>query len=394
MPDRIFPLENLGSAPLIVDALYQGSRIGTTADDAISKILPKVGNSGGFRGWKLTSPYIALYTTGEHPDWPDTLDPETGVLSYFGDNRSPGRQLHEPRGNQLLRDVFHALHDEPSRRNEIPPFLLFEKTGTYRDVRFKGLAVPGLRAPEGSEDLVAIWKATGERRFQNYRAMFTVLDVGEVSRTWIDELRNGERLGDSCPEAFKTWVLSGEYRPLLADKTLRHRTKAQQLPDDAVGMRMLQAIHTYFQDSPVSFEACAAELWRMQCPAPISLVLTRASRDGGRDATGHMSLGPEADRVHVDFALEAKCYDPIGSGAGVREVARLISRLRFRQFGVFVTTSYLGNQAYQELREDGHPVVVISGRDIVDILRQSGITDPTAVVQWLLVRFDLDLATV
>jgi hypothetical protein len=36
-------------------------------------------------------------------------------------------------------------------------------------------------------------------------------------------------------------------------------------------------------------------------------------------------------------------------------MSRLISRLRFRQFGVFITTSYFHHQAYEEVRLDQHP---------------------------------------
>jgi hypothetical protein len=84
----------------------------------------------------------------------------------------------------------------------------------------------------------------------------------------------------------------------------------------------------------------------------------------------------------VDFALEAKCYN-IDNSVGVREVSRLISRLRHRQFGVLVTTSYLHSQAYRELKEDGHPVVVIAAKDIVDILARAGLNSVTDVVHWL-----------
>jgi hypothetical protein len=58
--------------------------------------------------------------------------------------------------------------------------------------------------------------------------------------------------------------------------------------------------------------------------------------------------------------------------AGVRWTSRLISRLRHRQFGVLVSTSYVHAQAYQEIREDGHPVVILAGRDLVEILKKSG----------------------
>jgi hypothetical protein len=79
-----------------------------------------------------------------------------------------------------------------------------------------------------------------------------------------------------------------------------------------------------------------------------------------------------------DFALEAKCYAP-ENGVGVKELARLISRLRRRQFGILVTTSYLGNQAYQELSSDCHPVVIIAGVDTLGT--------PKAVREWLVAEF-------
>jgi hypothetical protein len=125
------------------------------------------------------------------------------------------------------------------------------------------------------------------------------------------------------------------------------------------------------------------ELWKMLARESVtSITATRRSADGGRDAFGLYSLGPAGDRIHLDFSLEAKCY-AIGNGAGVRDVARLISRLRHRHFGIFVTTSHLGPQAYRELREDGHPVVVICGRDIGQLLRAQGLATPRAVRDWL-----------
>ena len=34
-----------------------------------------------------------------------------------------------------------------------------------------------------------------------------------------------------------------------------------------------------------------------------------------------------------------------------------------------ITTSYISKQAYDEVKEDGHPIILITGRDIVRILR-------------------------
>lgn len=53
------------------------------------------------------------------------------------------------------------------------------------------------------------------------------------------------------------------------------------------------------------------------------------------------------------------------------EKSRLISRIRYRQFGVLITTSYVHKQAYKGNIEDGHPILVISATDIVNILRRN-----------------------
>jgi Restriction endonuclease len=102
-------------------------------------------------------------------------------------------------------------------------------------------------------------------------------------------------------------------------------------------------------------------------PNIVDLDVTRPSRDGGRDGVGRYRIGLPQNCVTVDFAMEAKCYEP-GSGLGVKVVSRLISRLRHRQFGILVTTTYLADQAYQEIVEDQHPIVVCAGGDIASLL--------------------------
>ena len=114
----------------------------------------------------------------------------------------------------------------------------------------------------------------------------------------------------------------------------------------------------------------------------VSYDLTRPWRDGGRDAVGLYRIGHEGDDIKVDFALEAKCFKP-GSSVGVRHTSRLISRLRHRQFGIFVTTSYISESAYKEIREDGHPVVIIAAEDIANILVDAGKRTETEILSWL-----------
>ena len=149
---------------------------------------------------------------------------------------------------------------------------------------------------------------------------------------------------------------------------------------------MVAAIHGFFQDRPHDFENCAAVLARMLLPDIAALDLTRPSRDGGRDAVGQLRIGAGAASVLVDFAMEAKCYAPT-SPVGVRELSRLISRLRHRQFGIMVTTSFVHDQAYREIKEDAHPIIVVSGVDIVGLLRAHGFGTLRAVRTWLDTEF-------
>lgn len=374
---------------LIVDATYEGGRAGNAGDDPLHKMLG-VSNQGGFRylGNKDFPRLIVLTSNFNDPDWPDYLDRETGRLTYYGDNKKPGRQLHDtPRfGNQLLRNAFNLVHSDTRMRKGVPPFLVFANAGVYRDVVFLGLAVPGAPDLSGAEDLVAVWKISNGQRFQNYRALFTVLDVPAIPIDWLDDLVNGDAFSDNCPENWRLWTESGVVTPMLAEAALEHRTKQQQIPADARSRALIELVHNHFMDWPVGFERCAAQLTRMMDSNFVSHELTRPSRDGGRDAIGEYRIGFESSAILVDFALEAKCYS-LNNSVGVREVSRLISRLRHRQFGILVTTSYLNTQAYKEIKEDQHPIVVVSARDIVSILRQSGIHSASALKQWLVKNF-------
>jgi len=70
-----------------------------------------------------------------------------------------------------------------------------------------------------------------------------------------------------------------------------------------------------------------------------------------------------------------------GLAEGCREPG--LARLRHRQFGVFVTTSFISPQAYKEIVEDRHPVIVVSGVDIIDILYETNINTLEKVDTWL-----------
>jgi AspBHI-like restriction endonuclease len=202
---RIISHQDLSTSDLIVDAIYEGG-VGLPGEP-LSKVMPGVGNLGGFRaaGKGKDKKFVVLYTSGEDKDWPDTLDLSTGQFVYYGDNKSPGHELHDtkPGGNAILPRAFELLH--ASQRSLVPPFFVFRKYPTpasARSVQFKGLAVPGFPGLPFTSDLVAVWKTTEGQRFQNYRAVFTVLDIPVVARKWLNELNGGSSNG-AAPSAWR-----------------------------------------------------------------------------------------------------------------------------------------------------------------------------------------------
>lgn len=387
---RRFAYERLADAPLIVDAVYEGAQFGDVRDDPLARLVGG-GNQGGFRYLGRPKPssvrQCVLYTDMSDPEWPDRLDVETRRFTYFGDNKTPGKDLHDTqrRGNLILRDLFERAHTR--QRATVPPVFVFTKGERGRDVVFRGLAVPGAENVTSSDDLVALWRTLAGQRFQNYRALFTVLDVPSVTREWLNDIRAGASSSASAPDAWRRWCEGEAPKALLAPRSRVYRRPSEQLPKAESDLELLRAIVAYYDEHDngrYAFERCAAALFRLMEPSVISVDLTRPWRDGGRDALGLFRIGAGPAGIQVEFALEAKCKTPAsGNSSGVRETARLVARIRHRQFGVLVTTSCVGDQAYQELIEDGHPVLVLAGIDIVNLLRTHGYSTPHSVRNWL-----------
>jgi hypothetical protein len=382
------PFSALETADLYVDAIYEGGPGNSFQDEPLSKLLG-VDNQGGFRvlgqkKGKVALRLLVLATSMADADWPDSLDPETGLFTYYGDNKKPGRELHETgrRGNEILREIFLDAYASNSPRANVPPILAFSATGQRRAYRFLGLAVPGAPGIDPTESLVAIWKVSAGVRFQNYKAHFTILNVPRVERRWLNDIRAGSNSLEHAPASWLKWKAAGQFSPLIADRSIEYRSKEEQLPHSEADHEILRAVYEKFKHNPIAFERCAAELMRMLLPRVSQYELTRPSRDGGRDAIGHYLIGEGVSSVKVDFAMEAKCWG-IDHGVGVKETSRLISRLKHRQFGVFVTTSYINETAYREIKDDGHPIIIVSGGDIVKILRSKLRTSVDDVSQWL-----------
>jgi Restriction endonuclease AspBHI N-terminal/Restriction endonuclease len=306
---------------------------------------------------------------------------------YFGDNRTPGKSLHDTpkKGNRHLSDIFAKI-DSQQDRADIPPFLIFQWAGNNFDAKFLGVAVPGHPNVPPDKELNAIWRTNNGNRFQNYEAFFSVIDTGreEISKDWLSRLiTNHDDSLDYAPASWRRFIEEGRpgTRTLLAPRSSEIPNKEQQLPKNPDDVKLLAKIRSYYASDPFGFELCSTKIVQMMDNNFASFELTRPWRDGGRDAIGRYRVGSSHNPLLVDCALEAKCYS-IKNSVGVREMSRLISRLRYRQFGVLVTTSYVNSQAYREIIEDGHPVLIINAADIAKILRGQGV-DHTNVDAWL-----------
>lgn len=368
--------ENLSEVDLLIDQVYGGSRNGNHSDEFLPKLL-NVDNGAGFRylGSPRTQPstlkILVLNTNFSDPDWPDSLDKENGLFIYYGDKRGAGELHDTPRqGNETLRNIFEYLHT-PGTNTSFPIILLFGKAGKYRDARFLGLAVPGAKDMSSDEDLTAVWRITEDGvRFQNYRAIFTVLDVNKVSRAWINDVQKGNALtSEHAPKVWLDWISKRKYKPLQAEVSKKIRDRKQQTDMTEEELAVINELHRRFSgdDRATDFEAVAAKIVEFYMPNAHKITLTKPWRDGGRDALGKYRICSGPGGIDVDFAIEAKCF-ALNQSVGVKHVSRLISRLRHRQFGVIVTTSYIGSQAYKEVVHDEHPVVVICAVDIAKLL--------------------------
>lgn len=400
MSDMRVPFSKLSETDeLVVDCVYEGGPKDDISSEVLTNFLPSCRNSGGIR-WTVRRDvngarekkiaYIVLYTSMEEIEWPDYLDVESGVFHYYGDNRKAGVGLHDTRGNKVLRDLYSMLHT--GKWDDIPPILIFRKTGERRNVRFLGLAAPGNPKLSADQDLVAFWRSIGDRRFQNYEAYFTILDTSAdlITKTWLNKLISDH--DNSLPYAPAVWrefIANGRdgIRALKAKKISQIPSLSDQMPHTEEDRNVLNQIYSYYRDRGdfTAFEACAADIVCKMDANFDDVVLTRPWRDGGRDALAHYCIGSGLNAnpsLKIDCAIEAKCYEPTKKRVGVREMSRLISRIRYRQFGIMVTTAVVDLQAYEEVVEDAHPILILTGADIAHVLRRNSI-DKYSVQNWL-----------
>ena len=394
--------EDRGKYDLYVDAIYKADpKKPDLSAEVLSKLL-NVKNQGGFRykGTTESPKLVVLFSSGEDVYWRDELDSSSGVLLYYGDNKKPGTDLHETKlhGNEILRYVFDlAASTDINERKKLPVILVFKKANDTRDVKFLGLAVPGIKGKPQKDWLTAAWGSNENGdRFQNYKSYFTILDTSSgssfrkgqgINLKWLSDIEVGRAYESAyAPYEWKKYIEMKNYKPLIAKGEKFIKSKEEQLPYDTVKMKMLKELHDYFiqKDNGYSFEKFAADLIQHMDTNIIDVNVTRPYKDGGFDASGRYKIFDNADNlVYADFYLQAKCYQ-LSNGVATRDTSRLISRIKNRQFGIMFTTSYVANQAYEEILTDGHPIVIINGKNIIDYLfDEFELKTLEKLIQWL-----------
>jgi hypothetical protein len=211
------------------------------------------------------------------------------------------------------------------------------------------------------------------------------LDTGTISGDWVRKViaeRKLDLASPLVPKALTEWVNHGKYLPLISERVRSIRSLKDQLPQTKLQLDLVNTILKHCEKDKFLFEPIAAAIWQLSTLQPMEYELTRRVRDGGRDAVGFLKLGPLVDPINISFALEAKCYS-LTNHVGVKETSRLISRIKQREFGVLVTTSAVNKTAFEEIRDDGHPIVIISGKDIGEILLKSGINTISKCNAWI-----------
>lgn len=257
------------------------------------------------------------------------------------------------------------------------------KKSIGRDVKYLGLAVPGIKGKPSKDWLTAVWGQTRSGdRFQNYKAFFTILDTSKGSNSnpndskinlaWLNDIENGNAFDSNyAPIEWKNYIKGNKYKALLTTPEKYVKSKQEQLPEkDSDKWKMLRFLQQYFylKDKGYSFESFAADIIQYMNNNIISVEVTRPFKDGGFDAFGKYKIFSKVENsVYVDFYLQAKCFN-LNNPIKITDSSRLISRIKDRQFGIMFTTSYVAKQAYEEIIEDGHPIVIINGKNIIDYI--------------------------
>ena len=341
------------------------------ANDQFVKWIPGMGNSKGIRSVRFKKintdvpAFIVLLTrqsAHRHLNpWDDIVDYVAGRIYYWGDAKfNKEKNYKEFDGNKVLLKSFE-YHTE-GKYFKVPPILHFTKSEKGK-VTFNGLCA--------FTKLEITWYEDSGKPIKNYRSELIILDEDEINIDWLNSRVSCEDISKINPNAPKAWA---EYQKGRAKKIevfkKEIKSKEQQLPDTKAELQVLKSLHDL---TATQFEKALVELFRELPHVHHNITRTRPTKDGGFDFYGEFSL-PFPLGYRIQFLGEAKKYS-INSPISPDRVSRLVARLERGQYGIFVTTSYYTKQTQEEVLEDGYPIKLYSGIDLINFLKELRLID-------------------
>ena len=326
-----------------------------------------MGNTEGIRSFRYIEKhsklpaYIVLVTnentSGHQNPWDDIVDYSSGKILYWGDAKAHETRRHNDfKGNKLLEMIFYYQLD--GKREFIPPILHFSKPKRGY-VKFNGLCA--------LDHLELSWFDDHGKPVRNYRAHLSILDLDDLSVTWLHQrARSGgvSQTNRGAPAVWKSY-LKGNLRKLDVWKN-DVRSTDDQLPGLSTEENKLLCQLTGLTSTV--FEAVVVGIFRGMTQVVHSITRTKATADGGFDFFGTFEL-PRPLNYRINFLGELKKYfrtTPVGPG----DISRVVARLGHGQCAIFVTTSYFTKTAQREVLDDGYPIRLISGIELINMMKE------------------------
>jgi len=297
-------------------------------------------------------------TSGRLNPWDDIVDLSNAEILYWGDAKYHEKKvLDDFKGNSVLRGIYD--YSLGGQRELVPPILHFSKP-RRGIVRFNGLCC--------LDHLEISWFDDHGKPVRNYRAKLTILDCEEVSVNWLHHrvLADGTKILDDdieCPPVWRHFK-RGRKTPIdIWQKQIRS-TETQLPPENSDDQKILDQLTSL---KPDAFEKVIVSLFRGMTDITHHVRGTKATGDGGFDFFGSFKL-PRPVGYEIRFRGEVKRYSRT-TAVDPKSVSRLVARLSRQEYGIFVTTSYFTVQAQKEVLTDAYPVHLISGGDLVYIMK-------------------------
>lgn len=259
IPGKVYPAGTDSSSHFANEPLSRLFRFGDG--------LRGLGNQGGIRrsmvegrdGAPREEAFTVILDTGKQSEWRNEYDPTSGILVYYGDNQTPGKDFRDTkqRGNEAFLKYFDRAY--AIEESHHAPFFYFERVGN-NDVRYVGIALPyvvGMTRDEALRRQQFHHQGAGAS-YENLVARFTILPLA-VSGEWLVDLKTGIIGGPNEPEAWRAFrddrsIISSD-DDALDDPAVEDFSRPPRLHEGA-RMTMYRLSQSRFRESLLRRSSC------------------------------------------------------------------------------------------------------------------------------------------